>query len=105
MVKKMVIGSYKGASGAVTAIAIPEGSQVPILATGGLDATMRIFDLQERTLLSSVYCSSKITCLIAFPEVIKPEVKDETEEEDVWDGIEEITETSHESRVKRQRRA
>lgn len=71
--KGLLLGKYKGAVGSIQALhTFLEGD---LLATGGLDRYLRVFDLDSREQVAKVYVGSQISCVQV--------IEDDEEEEEV----------------------
>ncbi|XP_013888796.1 WD repeat-containing protein 74 [Austrofundulus limnaeus] len=96
--KGLVRGCLKGLSGGVRALRC-HASQ-PLVASCGLDRFLRIHSLEDRTLQHKVYLKSRLNCLLLGSLDLrggaKPgaegEVKEEQEEDEVWDNMEQVEE-------------
>ncbi|KAJ3014401.1 WD repeat-containing protein 74 [Thoreauomyces humboldtii] len=59
-----VLGKYAGLAGAVTSIAIPDGTDTVV--TVGLDRFVKVFEMDgDRKLISKVYLKQRQTCVLA----------------------------------------
>lgn len=84
------VGLYKGLSGAVMGVEVKAG----VVAAVGLGRYVGVWDASTRKLLSRVYVKTQggaVAVLEAEDEVVEEEEKS-TEKEDVWEGMEEVTE-------------
>ena len=98
--KLAVIGSYKGFSGAVATIFVNEANG--ILVAGGIDASLRAYSVTGHQQLCSVHLGSRINHCASLLDLTSIKVEDDLsdEEEDVWQGLEEV-ETREKKRVRR----
>lgn len=98
----LVIGAYKGFSGAVASLALSEDGKS--LAAGGMDCYVRMFSVPDHRQISSVYIGSRIRHLVVLsePDEIKSEAEsDVAEDEDVWDELEEAQDEPKNKRARR----
>lgn len=63
-----------------------------IVAFGGLDRYLRVFDLEKRTLVAKVYAATQISDILVLEADDEDESKktEESDEEDVWDKLDEL---------------
>lgn len=94
--KGLVRGVLKGATGSIRALQCHPA--LPLIASCGLDRFLRIHSLQDRRLQHKVYLKSRLNCLLfssSDPNAEAPSVmvKEEEEEDEVWDAMEHVHET------------
>ncbi|XP_053502166.1 WD repeat-containing protein 74 isoform X2 [Ictalurus furcatus] len=97
--KGLVRGCMKGMAGSVRGLQCHP--TLPLVASCGLDRFLRIHNLQDRTLMHKVYLKSRLNCVLVSSKDLQcvsdedeqlEEVK--TEEDEVWDAMETVTEKS-----------
>ncbi|XP_017344467.1 WD repeat-containing protein 74 isoform X2 [Ictalurus punctatus] len=97
--KGLVRGCMKGVAGSVRGLQCHP--TLPLVASCGLDRFLRIHNLQDRTLMHKVYLKSRLNCVLVSSKDLQcvsdedeqlEEVK--TEEDEVWDAMETVTEKS-----------
>lgn len=85
------IGVYKGATGAVLGV----DTHADIIAGTGFDRYVFAYDPESRELLSRAYVKTQGLCVAvvdAEDEVVeKPEEVEKSDEEEVWEGMEEVS--------------
>lgn len=88
-----LLGKYSegGNTGAIYGVDVSFDAN--IVAFGGLDRYLRVFDINSRKLLSKVYLGTQISCLEIMDDEDDEEETEETqeakEEEEFWDKLEE----------------
>ncbi|KAK3522078.1 hypothetical protein QTP70_024344, partial [Hemibagrus guttatus] len=98
--KGLVRGCMKGTAGSVRGLQCHPS--LPLVASCGLDRFLRIHNLQDRRLIHKVYLKSRLNCVLLSSRDLQQCVSEEeeqlqetkTEEDEVWDVMETVTEKS-----------
>ncbi|XP_058267183.1 WD repeat-containing protein 74 isoform X2 [Hemibagrus wyckioides] len=97
--KGLVRGCMKGTAGSVRGLQCHPS--LPLVASCGLDRFLRIHNLQDRTLIHKVYLKSRLNCVLLSSRDLQSVSEEEeqlgetkTEEDEVWDAMETVTEKS-----------
>lgn len=106
--KGLVRGCLKGLSGAVRGLQCHTSQ--PVVASCGLDRFLRIHSLDDRTLLHKVYLKSRLNCLLLASRDLEAggaelaagaeDLKEEVEEDEVWDAMEQVEEEAAKNKRK-----